>query len=126
MELILINLKAKGGDVLFPSVSLKYGNTVKITQKTLDELKSFGVNFDQCYQTNILTGIVPDRAKVNISGLLSDGSQVYPIYVIDRDDHIIGFWKNGRWFNSKSSNLAYVQKRFDQDLEFDSRPISLA
>lgn len=126
MESVLMRLKAKSGDVLFPSRGLKYGNTVKINQTTLVKLKELGVVFHPDCQEKITTGVIPDEVDVNVSGLLSEGSQIYPIYVIDQNDHLVGFWKNGCWFDDESCDMAYVQQWYDDELEFDPRPILLA
>lgn len=126
MESVLISFKAKNGDVLFPSNNLSYGNVVKINQIILAKLKDLGINFSQGCQEKTLTGVVPDGVNINISGLLSEGSQIYPIYVIDQNDHLVGFWKNGCWFDDESCNMAYVQQWYDDELEFDPHPILLA
>lgn len=126
MESVLMRLKAKNGDVLFPSRGLKYGSTVKINQMTLAKLKDLEIIFSTSCHDNILTGVIPDEVDVNVSGLLSEGSQIYPIYVIDQNDHLVGFWKNGCWFDDESCDMAYVQQWYDDELEFDPRPILLA
>lgn len=125
MESVLMRLKAKSGDVLFPSRGLKYGNTVKINQMTLAKLKELGVVFNPDCQEKITTGLVPDEVDVNVSGLLSEGSQIYPIYVIDQNDHLVGFWKNGCWFDDKSCDLNLVQQRLNES-DLEPHPFLLA
>ena len=120
-----MRLKAKSGDVLFPSRGLKYGNTVKINQMSFIKLKDLGVVFSEGYQENVLTGLVPDEVDVNLSGLLSKETQIYPIYVVDQNDHLVGFWRNGRWFDDKSCNLGLVQQRLNES-DLEPHPFLLA
>ena len=126
MESVLIRFKAKNGDILFPSSNLKYGNTVKINQTTLEKLKDLGIIFSQSCHDKILTGVVPDEVNVNVYSLLSDEARIYPIYVIDQNDHLVGFWKNGCWFDDESCDLGDLQQRLDEKLDFKPHHMLLA
>ena len=116
-------------DVLFPSQELTYGSLVEADEKTFELMKTIGIKFDDEMDdaTGVYLGTIDVSAvkSVNLSRLLSSNRRSYPIYLMDKTDELIGFWRNCFWFDDQNAAISR-SSRYLEGVMMTSVPIYLA
>jgi len=77
--------------------------------------------------TGVYLGTIDVSAvkSVNLSRLLSSNRRSYPIYLMDKTDELIGFWRNGFWFDDQNAEISR-SSRYLEGVMMTSVPIYLA
>lgn len=127
METELVCLKTSETDLLFPSTNFTYGSILKVTREVFLKMEEAGIVFDkEKRQDGVRVGMIPDGEAVDVSCFLSRGRRIYPVYAINQEDSLIGFWKNGVRFGKEDCDLLAIGRRFKRNSVTVSHPIVLA